>query len=147
MEGLLDGTIDFIATDHAPHSVQEKAQSFETAPFGIVGLETAFPLLYTYFVQEGKATLSELVHWLTKKPAAIFQLPYGSLTEGSLADLTLIDLDTEEAIDAEHFSSKGENTPFNGWKVKGNPILTMVGGKVVYQNANSQHDSSEGLLK
>lgn len=147
IEGLLDGTIDFIATDHAPHSTSEKNQTFEVAPFGIVGLETAFPLLYTYLVKDGKATLHQLVEWLTTKPADIFQLPYGSLTEGSLADITIIDLDTEKEINANEFASKGRNTPFNGWKVKGNPVLTMAGGKVVYQHDTFQNKSTKGLSK
>lgn len=147
IEGLLDGTIDFIATDHAPHSEEEKAQSFETAPFGIVGLETAFPLLYTYFVEEGKATLYQLVEWLTTKPAALFQLPYGMLSEGEVADITLIDLDSEKEIAASDFASKGRNTPFDGWKVNGNPVLTMASGEIVYQDELFNNELTEGLLK
>lgn len=147
IEGLLDGTIDFIATDHAPHAEAEKAQPFETAPFGIVGLETAFPLLYTYFVNKGKATLYQLVEWLTTKPATVFQLPYGTLAEGNIADITLIDLDTEKEIDASDFASKGKNTPFNGWKVKGAPILTVVSGKIVYRDDAIFNETTEGLLK
>ncbi|MBN6204990.1 dihydroorotase [Ralstonia pickettii] len=134
LEGLLDGTIDFIATDHAPHAAEEKAKGFLQAPFGIVGLETAFPLLYTHLVKPGKISLSQLVDYLTVKPAEVFDLPYGHLTDNAVADLVLIDLDTEETIDRNQFYSKGKNTPFDGWRVYGNPILTMVDGKVVYRS-------------
>src|SRR5699024_10212696 len=111
MEGLLDGTIDFIATDHAPHAADEKAQGMLKAPFGIVGLETAFPLLYTYLVKTDKMTLQQLVERMTMKPAEVFGLPYGVFQEGAIADLTLIDLDRTEMIDKETFYSKGKNTP------------------------------------
>lgn len=131
--GLLDGTIDFIATDHAPHAKEEKAAGFLEAPFGIVGLETAFSLLYTYLVETGKVTLHQLVDWLTINPAEAFQLPYGKLDKNEIADLTLIDLDKESTIDREDFYSKGKNTPFHDWTVKGMPVLTIVEGKIVYR--------------
>lgn len=130
--GLLDGTIDFIATDHAPHTAEEKAEGMELAPFGIVGLETAFPLLYTNFVKTGIITLKQLIDYLATKPAETFNLPYGTLAEGSIADLTVIDLNHEEEIDASTFVSKGKNTPFNGWKCAGWPVLTIVDGKTVW---------------
>jgi len=133
LEGLLDGTIDMIATDHAPHTAEEKAVGFLKAPFGIVGLETAFPLLYTYLVKEGRISLKRLVDSLTKIPAQVFDLPNGRLEEGAVADLTLIDLDEERVIDRENFVSKSKNTPFDGWKVSGIPTLTIVEGKVVYK--------------
>ncbi|GKW44940.1 dihydroorotase [Planococcus sp. NCCP-2050] len=132
-EGLLDGTIDFIATDHAPHTVQEKSNGMEKAPFGIVGFETAFPLLYTQFVETGKWTLAQLIDWLTVKPSKTFNLPYGTMEEGGIADLVLLDLDKEQKIDAEAFLSKGKNTPFNGWACKGWPALTIFGGQIVWQ--------------
>ncbi|MFS0782375.1 dihydroorotase [Bacillus sp. 1P06AnD] len=132
IKGLLDGTIDFIATDHAPHSEVEKQASMQLAPFGIVGLETAFPLLYTHLVEKGVLTLSDLVALLSKKPAEAFKLPYGHLSVGSHADIVLIDLEEEKEIDADRFASKGKNTPFAGWKCKGWPLLTMVGGKIVW---------------
>jgi dihydroorotase len=132
-EGLLDGTIDFIATDHAPHSEEEKAQGMERAPLGIVGLETAFPLLYTHLVKTKKATLKQLVDWLTVKPAQTFNLPSGVLEEGELADITVINLEEERAIDKEAFLSKGKNTPFNGWVCQGWPIYTFVDGKLVWE--------------
>src|SRR5699024_6907574 len=103
-------TIDFIATDHAPHAEAEKAKGFLKAPFGIVGLETAFPLLYTHLVKPNKITLNQLVDWLTVKPADVFCLPYGILEENAVADLTLIDLDREIEINKEDFYSKGKNT-------------------------------------
>lgn len=132
-EGLLDGTIDFIATDHAPHTVQEKSNGMEKAPFGIVGFETAFPLLYTHFVETGKWTLTQLIDWLTVKPSQTFSLPHGTIEEGGIADLVLIDLEREEKIDSETFLSKGKNTPFNGWACKGWPAMTIFGGQIVWQ--------------
>lgn len=132
-EGLLDGTIDFIATDHAPHTVQEKSNGMEKAPFGIVGFETAFPLLYTQFVDTGKWTLAQLIDWLTVKPSKTFNLPYGTMEEGGIADLVLLDLGKEQEIDADAFLSKGKNTPFNGWACKGWPTMTLFGGQIVWQ--------------
>lgn len=134
--GLLDGTIDFIATDHAPHTAEEKAERIELAPFGIVGLETAFPLLYTHFVEKGIITLEQLLGFLTNKPSEAFNLPFGSLEEGKAADIVLLDLQEEKEIDVNEFASKGKNTPFGGWKCKGWPVLTMVDGKVVWQKEN-----------
>ncbi|QQE75958.1 dihydroorotase [Brevibacillus composti] len=134
IEGLKDGTIDMIATDHAPHTAEEKAAGLERAPFGIVGLETAFPLLYTHLVLTGELTLKTLIDLLTVKPAESFQLPYGRLEVGADADVTVIDLDTEKAIDPDSFASKGRNTPFAGWKCKGWPVLTMVAGRLVHRD-------------
>ncbi|WP_103107625.1 dihydroorotase [Brevibacillus reuszeri] len=131
--GLKDGTIDMIATDHAPHTAEEKANGINRAPFGIVGLETAFPLLYTHLVQTGELTLKTLVELLTIKPANAFGLPYGRLEVGAPADLTVIDLETEKTIDPTTFASKGTNTPFTGWACKGWPILTLVDGQIVHQ--------------
>ncbi|MCZ2257089.1 dihydroorotase [Sporosarcina sp. G11-34] len=133
-EGLLDGTLDFIATDHAPHTADEKAVGTKTAPFGITGLETAFPLLYTNFVQTGKWSLKQLIDWMTKKPADVFKLPYGTLEVGATADLVLLDLNKEQAIDRETFVSKGKNTPFDGWVCSGWPVKTIYGGKVVWED-------------
>ncbi len=132
IEGLLDGTIDFIATDHAPHTEEEKAKGMELAPFGIVGLETAFQLLYTHFVEKGILTLKQLVDFLTVKPAETFGLDLGRLEPGKEADLVVIDLEKSEKIDPENFLSKGKNTPFAGWDCKGWPVLTMVKGKIVW---------------
>ena len=134
VQGLLDGTIDVIATDHAPHHEDEKAWGIETAPFGIVGLETAFPLMYTTFVKTGKMTLKQLIDCMSTKPANIFNLPYGKLEVGAVADITIIDLDKEMEIDSTQFLSKGKNTPFNGYRVAGWPVMTLVDGKVVYKD-------------
>ena len=134
VQGLLDGTIDVIATDHAPHHEDEKAWGIEKAPFGIVGLETAFPLMYTTFVKTGKMTLKQLIDCMSTKPATIFNLPYGKLEVGAVADITIIDLDKEMEIDSTQFLSKGKNTPFNGYRVAGWPVMTLVGGKVTYKD-------------
>ncbi|RIP33587.1 dihydroorotase [Staphylococcus gallinarum] len=133
LEGLLDGTIDCIATDHAPHAPEEKAQPMTKAPFGIVGSETAFPLLYTHFVKNGDWSLQQLVDYLTIKPAQTFDLPYGRLEEGGFADLTVINLEQESEIKAEDFASKGHNTPFIGYKVYGTPVLTLVEGEIKFK--------------
>ncbi|MDQ0215059.1 dihydroorotase [Oikeobacillus pervagus] len=133
IEGLMDGTIDFIATDHAPHTEEEKAVGMKTAPFGIVGLETAFPLLYTNFVEKGLMSLKQLVDWLTIHPVETFQLPYGRLEVGQLADIAVINLKEEKEIDPQQFASKGKNTPFKGWKCKGWPVATFVDGKLIWQ--------------
>lgn len=135
-EGLLDGTLDFIATDHAPHTDEEKAQGFEKAPFGIVGLETAFPLLYTYFVKNGEWTLKQLLEYLTTKPADVFGFKFGKLEIGAPADLVLIDLEKEQVINKETFLSKGKNTPFNGWVCKAWPQVTIFNGEIVWQEEN-----------
>lgn len=136
IDGLQDGTIDFIATDHAPHTEEEKAQGFLNSPFGITGFETAFPLLYTQLVEENIVSLEELVAWLTIRPAETFQLPFGKLVEGAEADVTLIDLKTEKQVDRHSFVSKGKNSPFDGYKLKGWPVLTMMDGEIVFEEAN-----------
>jgi dihydroorotase len=133
IEGLEDGTIDMIVTDHAPHSQEEKARGMQLAPFGIVGFETAFPLLYTKFVLTGRWTLPFLLDKMTQAPADVFGLPWGKLETGAIADLTIIDLETEKEVDPSEFLSKGRNTPFQGWKLKGWPTRTLVAGKTVWQ--------------
>jgi dihydroorotase len=132
LEGLEDGTIDIIVTDHAPHSQEEKNKGMQLAPFGIVGFETAFPLLYTKFVKSGRWTLEFLLAKMTVVPAQVFGLPYGKLEVGAIADLTIIDLDGEQAVDPDKFASKGRNTPFTGWKLQGWPTMTMVNGRIVW---------------
>ena len=133
LEGILDGTIDIIATDHAPHAADEKALPLTQAPFGIVGLETAFPLMYTHFVKNGDWSLKFLIDRMTRIPAEIFDLPYGVLAVGATADIAVFDLDVEYEIDVDTFVSKGKNTPFGGWKVSGETFMTLVGGEVIYQ--------------
>ncbi len=131
--GLLDGTIDCIATDHAPHLREEKSLPMRLAPFGIVGSEIAFQLLYTRLVRGGTLTLQQLVDFFTVKPANIFGLPYGRLEEGAPADLTIIDLDTAKEILAKDFASKSANTPFLGETVYGHPVCTIYNGQIVFE--------------
>ncbi|WP_099299803.1 dihydroorotase [Pediococcus pentosaceus] len=132
--GLLDGTIGMIATDHAPHTVEDKAGSMKTASFGITGLETAFPLLYTKLVKPGLCTVEQLVEWMSIQPAEIFNLKAaGQLEVGDVADLTLMNVEDEYEIKEADFASKGINSPFIGQKVYGQTQLTMVAGKIVYQ--------------
>jgi dihydroorotase len=138
IEGLLDGTIDFIATDHAPHTIEEKSEGMQLAPFGIVGLETAFPLLYTQFVKTEIITLKQLIDFLTIKPAQAFALPYGTLSVGAHADLVILDLTHQEAIDPSKFLSKGRNTPFAGWECQGWPVATIANGKVAWKKGEDR---------
>lgn len=136
ISGLLDGTIDCISTDHAPHTEEEKAKGFEKAPFGIVGLETAFPLLYTHFVKTNMATLYDLITWMSYNPAKRLNLGYGKLVEGRVADITIIDLNHKKPIDKNTFYSKGKNTPFDGIDCYGWPVMTICNGKIVYKDGN-----------
>lgn len=136
LEGLLDGTIDMIATDHAPHSDEEKQGSMIGSPFGIIGSETAFPLLYTNLVKTRRVTLDQLVEWLTSKPAEIFNMDIGRLEVGAPADLACFDLQNEKVISKEMLHSKSSNTPFIGWKIYGDTYFTIVDGQVIYQEEN-----------
>ena len=129
--GLKDGTIDAIATDHAPHADFEKQREFDYAPFGIVGLETAWGLALT-LVDEGLLSVEQVVALLTVQPARAFGLSKGTLAVGADADVTLIDPDAQWVVEPEQFRSKGRNTPFAGWKLKGRVTTTIVGGRVVY---------------
>lgn len=133
LEGLLDGTIDFIATDHAPHTSDEKNEGIELAPFGIVGLETAFPLLYTHFVLKNIMSLEQLIGFMTRKPAETFSLPFGTIEVEAPADIVLVNLEEEKVIDPQEFLSKGKNTPFTGWNCKGWPEMTICNGQVVWE--------------
>lgn len=133
IEGLLDGTIDFIATDHAPHHEDEKAVGIETAPFGIVGIENAFQLCYTKLVKTGIITLQQLVDWLTAAPARVFNLEMGALLPGRDADITVIDLDEQYTLDKEEFLSKSKNTPFDGAELTSDIYMTIVDGEIKYQ--------------
>jgi dihydroorotase len=133
-EGLRDGTIDVIATDHAPHATQEKQQDFTEAPFGIVGLETAFPLTMG-LVEEGVLSLEQAVRKLTSAPAAAFGLKKGTLAVGADADVAIVDQQEPWEVDPAKFRSKSRNTPFAGWKVKGRVHTTIVSGRVVFETA------------
>lgn len=134
IKALVDGTIDVIATDHAPHSSEEKGRGMEKAPFGIVGLETAFPLIYTNLVKTNMATLEDAVKWFSYNPAKILNIDAGRITTGRKADIVILDLNKKARIDSNTFFSKGKNTPFNGWECFGWPVMTMVSGKVVYKD-------------
>ncbi|WP_283679716.1 dihydroorotase [Lentilactobacillus sp. Marseille-Q4993] len=132
--GLLDGTIDMIATDHAPHTAAEKDQSVTKAPFGITGSETAFAMLYTKYVKAGIFSLDQLINWLAGNPSSVFNMgDLGTLKVGGPADIAVFDLDNSEEIKKADFASKGKNSPFVGENVYGNTLLTMVDGNVVYQ--------------
>lgn len=133
IEGLLDGTIDCISTDHAPHGLEEKCQSFLHSPFGIVGSEYAFQMVYTNFVKKGIFTLEQVINWMAVKPAEIFGLETGRLTIGATADLAIFDLENEYIVDDKQFLSKAVNTPFVGWKLYGDTMYTFVKGKLVWQ--------------
>jgi dihydroorotase len=132
-EGLRDGTIDVIATDHAPHALHEKQQEFAAAPPGIIGLETAWPLVLM-LVEEGVLTLEAAVAKLTTEPAKAFGLAKGTLAPGADADVTIADLEERWVIDPARFRSKSRNTPFAGWAVKGRIKTTFVGGRIVYNS-------------
>ncbi len=134
IEALLDGTIDVIATDHAPHLCKEKQLGIEKAPFGIIGLESAFPLIYTNFVLTGMATIKQCIEWFSVNPAKLLNLEYGHIQEGRVADLTVIDIRTKRKIDISKSYSKGRNSPFDGVECYGFPVLTIVDGKVVYND-------------
>jgi dihydroorotase len=132
IEGLRDGTLDIIATDHAPHHYDEKEQAFDDAPFGLVGLETAVGIIMTHIVAKGVLTLPEMVQRMSVAPAQAFNLPGGTLAKGSIADVTVIDPDAVWAVDPKTFLSKSRNTPFTGWELRGRPSLTIVGGAVAW---------------
>jgi dihydroorotase len=128
-QGLKDGTIDVIATDHAPHAADEKSGEFDYAPFGIVGLETALGLTLK-LVDEGVLSLSEAFKKLSSNPASIMKINKGTLSVGVEADISIIDPGVEWTVDASQFKSKSKNTPFNGWKLKGKAVQTLVGGRI-----------------
>lgn len=133
-EALLDGTIDAIATDHAPHSPDEKEQHVESAPFGIIGLETAFPLIYTHFVKTNKISLDDCIDLMSQKAGALFGISCGRITEGAPADLSLFDLETEFTVTEDFFASKSKNSPFIGQNLFGQTRLTMMEGAIVFQS-------------
>jgi len=128
-QGLKDGTIDVIATDHAPHAMDEKSVEFDHAPFGIVGLETAVGLVFK-LVHEGVLSMSEAVRKLSFNPASILKINKGTLSVGADADITIIDPNVEWTVDSSQFKSKSRNTPFEGWKLKGRAVQTIVGGRL-----------------
>ena len=131
IRGLVDGTIDIIATDHAPHSAGEKDRPITEAPSGIIGLETALPLAITGLVAEGYMTLRQLLMLMSTNPADMYHLDAGYLAEGGPADIVLIDT-AGEVVPGE-YASKSSNTPFTGWRLKGRVAMTVAGGRVVYE--------------
>ena len=128
IEGLRDGTIDAIATDHAPHAPSEKAEGMVDAPNGIIGLETCLPLVFTYLVQPGHLTLAEAIAKMTVVPANILGIDRGTLSVGAVADVTVIDVETLNRVDVTQSRSKSQNTPFNRWKLKGWQTITLRKG-------------------
>ena len=125
VQGIVDGTIDMIATDHAPHSAEEKSKGLESSAFGVVGIETAFPICYTYLVKTGIITMEKLMELLVINPRKRFDIPLGN-------DFSIWDLDAEYAIDPADFLSMGKATPFEGWRVQGKCMATVCDGKIVY---------------
>lgn len=133
LEGLKDGIMDVISTDHAPHSKEEKERTIAKAPFGIVGLETSFALSYTYLVKTGYLTISQLIEKMSYNPAKVLGIEKGTLGKGCVADITIVNVIDEYEIKASEFVSKGKNTPFDGYKVYGQVMATIVDGEVVYE--------------
>lgn len=126
IEGIIDGTIDMIATDHAPHSAEEKSKGLENSAFGVVGIETAFPIMYTYLVKTGIITMDRLVELMVINPRKRFDIPLG-------CDYSIWDIEEEYTIDPAEFVSLGKATPFEGWKVNGRCLATVCDGKIVYK--------------
>jgi dihydroorotase len=132
LTGLADGTIDCIATDHAPHNPLDKETTFEEAANGVIGLETSLPLVIEFLLRPGIITESRLVELMSVGPSRILKLGRGTLAPGAIADVTVIDSEKEVVIDATKFRSKARNCPFHGWKLHGSASLTMVRGRIVY---------------
>ena len=135
---LVDGTIDCVATDHAPHAEVEKRRGLADAPFGIVGLETAFPLLYTALVLGGALPLETLVRRLTADPARVMGIEAPRIRPGARADLAAFDTETEWVVEPERFRSRSRNTPFAGWRLRGRPVYTLAGGRVAHDGLASR---------
>jgi dihydroorotase len=134
LQGIVDGSVDVIATDHAPHHYDEKHVEYDRAPFGITGLETCVPLCFDRLVHPGHVTIGRLIELVSVNPARILRLPGGSITEGAAADLTILAPDLRITVDAKAMKSKSKNTPFDGWELRGGVAATIVGGSVVYRN-------------
>ena len=135
IEGLRDGSVDVLATDHAPHHADEKALEFDRAPFGIVGLETCVPLCLDRLVHSGVISLPRMVELLSASPAALLRIPGGTITVGAPADLTVLAPDASVTIRTASMVSKSKNSPFDGWTLRGATAGTIVGGKLLYQNS------------
>ena len=135
LEGLADGTVDVIATDHAPHHADEKLVEFDRAPFGIVGLETAVPLVFDRLVHAGRISLARMIELLSTNPARVMGIPGGTLADGAPADLTVLAPDMPVTVRAADLRSKSKNTPFDGWQLRGGVAATIVGGRLVHTAA------------
>ncbi len=140
LEGLLDGTVDCIATDHAPHSAEEKSKGLLGSLNGVVGLECAFPVLYTELVKTGIVPFETILNALCVNPRKIFGLPGGRIEAGQIADLTVLDLNRPGVIDSGSFRSLGRATPFDGWGVSAAVALTLCGGEIVYHNLQNPEE-------
>ncbi len=138
IDGIADGSVDAIATDHAPHHYDEKQVEYDRAPFGIVGLETAVPLSLDRLVHAGRIRLSRMVELLSVNPARILNVPGGSLSEGAPADITIIAPELKVKIEAGKLRSRSKNTPFDGWELRGGVAATLVGGRPLYVNADTR---------
>ena len=135
LEGIADGTVDVIATDHAPHHADEKMVEFDRAPFGIVGLETAVPIVFDRLVHAGRISLTRMIELLSVNPARVLNVPGGTLAEGTPADITILAPDMLSTIEAAKLVSKSKNTPFDRWQLAGAVVATIVAGRIVYRNA------------
>lgn len=133
IDGVLDGTIDVIATDHAPHSADEKSKGLEKSAMGVVGLETAFAVLYTKLVKTGVITFEKLVEMMSVRPREIFGIEGGVIKEGAPANLCLLDTEKEWIVEPEKFVTMGRATPFENWKLQGENLLTILRGEIVYE--------------
>jgi dihydroorotase len=134
LQGIADGSVDVIATDHAPHHYDEKHVEFDQAPFGITGLETCVSLCFDRLVHPGLISLTRLVELLSVNPARVLRIPGGSLAEGAVADLTILAPELQVTVTAKSMRSKSRNTPFDGWRLRGGVAATIVGGRTVYRN-------------
>lgn len=137
LEGLADGSIDCLATDHAPHTRLDKEEPFEEAASGVIGMETAIPICWEHLVRAGVVPVPRLVELFSLNPSRILKLGKGTLAEGADADVTVIDPDRRQVVDPSRFRSKGRNCPFRGWELRGAPVLTVVGGRVVHRQESA----------
>ena len=140
--GLLDGTVDCIATDHAPHSAEEKSKGLSGSMNGIVGIETAFPVLYTCLVEPGIVPLEVILKALCVNPRKIFDLPGGRIAEGEIADITVLDVNRNDVIDPMKFKSLGRATPFAGWGVTAGIAMTICDGEIVHADLRKQEENA-----
>jgi dihydroorotase len=137
IQGIVDGTVDVIATDHAPHHADEKMVEFDRAPFGIVGLETAVPIVFDRLVHAGRISLVRMIELLSVNPARLINVAGGTLSEGAAADITILAPDMPVTVEAAALRSRSKNTPFDRWQFTGGVAATIVGGRAVFRNAHA----------